>query len=120
MKAYNSNIVLELFADLDLDVFQIKEIKQDSNLSFLLDSIAHRRLTNRVKAVYFILRNCTNTLDEAVEIYSDVYRKVDPESIRRSGKRAKEKVILAALESPEIKEWKTAWLEKNNNLKAAG
>jgi len=120
MKEYNSNIVLELFPDLILKISELKKLKKDPELSNILDYIANRTLPKKAKAVYFVLRECHNTLEKAVNIYKDVYNKIDKESLRRSGSRARKKVIMAALKSPEIQEWKAAWLEKNNNLKAAG
>ncbi|MBU4599112.1 MAG: hypothetical protein KKA46_14970 [Proteobacteria bacterium] len=120
MKEYNSNIVLGLFPELILKNSQIKKLKEAPELSNILDYIANRTLPKKAKAVYFVLRECHNTLEEAVNIYKDVYNEIEEESLRRSGSRARERVIREALKSPEIQEWKAAWLEKNNNLKAAG
>lgn len=120
MKKFRANLVEELFDDLDLDIYQIRHIKDDIDFAKIVDNIVRNNLRNGEKATFFLLWKCTNTYKEVIKIYSDVYEEIKADSMRKKGDRVRNKVVNLAKKNREINGWKMNWLKTNRTSQALG
>lgn len=110
MKKYKTDLLLDLFSDICLDLENVFDLSESEQLTKLIEKSAEN-LPRKQRLIFCSVIQCKNSQVKAFKMYCKLIEKIEMESFQRNMSRARKNIVKSIEKEPIVNQLRNEILD---------